>query len=48
MKLSIAEICWFTASSPFCRNFVEGERVLHVEHLIFCDKEAEKTKRVLK
>ena len=46
MKLSIAEICWFTVSTPYGRNSVEGERVLHAEHLIFCDKEAEKTKRV--
>ena len=36
MKLSIDEICWFTASSPFCRNFVEGERVFQARHVIFC------------
>ena len=31
MKLSIAEICWFTVSTPSCRNSVEGERVLHAQ-----------------
>ena len=41
MKLTIAEICRFTASTPSCRNFVEGERVLHAGHVIFCGKEAE-------
>ena len=44
MKLSIAEICWFTVSTPSCRNSVEGERVLHARHVIFCGKEAENKK----
>lgn len=38
MKLSISEICNFTNSTPSCRNFVEGERVLNANHVIFCDK----------
>ena len=41
MKLSIAKICWFTLSTPYCRNFVEEERVLHAGHAILCGKEAE-------
>ena len=47
MKQSIAEICRFTVSTPPCRHFVEGERVLHAGHVIFCGKEAE-DKRSLK
>ena len=46
MKLSIAEICWFTVSTPYGRNFVEGERVLHAGHVIFCGKEKLKTRSV--
>ena len=38
MKISINEICSFTQSLPSCRNFVEDERVLNVNHVIFCDK----------
>ena len=38
MKISINEIFSFTQSSPSCRNFVEGERVLNANHVIFCGK----------
>ena len=38
MKLSIAEICKFSGSTPSCRNFVEGEKILQAGHVIFCDQ----------
>lgn len=38
MMLGMAEICGFTESTPSCRNFVEGEKVLHAGHVIFCGK----------
>ena len=38
MKLTINNICSFTNSTSSCRNFVEGERVLNAEHVIFCGR----------
>ena len=38
MRLSVQEICVFTESTPSCRNFVEGEKVLNAGHVIFCGK----------
>ena len=32
-------MCYFTTSTPVCKNFVEGERTLHAGHLLFCGKE---------
>ena len=38
MRLSVQEICDYTESTPSCRNFVEGEKVLNAGHVIFCGK----------
>ena len=38
MKISINEICSFTQSSPSCRNFIEGERVLNANRVTFYGK----------
>lgn len=39
MKLSMGEICKFTNSTPSCRNFIKGERILHAGHVINCARQ---------
>ena len=41
MKIKISPICDFTDSTPVCKNFVEGGRISHARHLLFCGKEVE-------
>ncbi|XP_043472756.1 uncharacterized protein LOC122505310 [Leptopilina heterotoma] len=38
--ISIAEICRFSNSTPSCRNFTEGEKVLRAKHVIYCGKKS--------
>ncbi|KYM96020.1 hypothetical protein ALC62_13328, partial [Cyphomyrmex costatus] len=39
IMVGIAEICAFTSSTPSCRNFTEGEKVLRAGHVLYCGKQ---------
>ncbi|XP_051173414.1 uncharacterized protein LOC127289492 [Leptopilina boulardi] len=40
MILNISDVCAFANATPSTRNFLEGEKLLHAGHLLFCGKEA--------
>ncbi|XP_051156911.1 uncharacterized protein LOC127278964 [Leptopilina boulardi] len=41
MILNISDVCAFANATASTRNFLEGEKLLHAGHLLFCGKEAE-------
>ena len=48
MVVSLSELWQFTKSIPSSRNFIEGESVLNVGHVMLCDRLSEQQDNVCK